>query len=140
MVAGLAAAIGAVIAGVAIWRYMDSEESPQARAYRFEVFPPEGASFAMSPAFMSVSPDGRSLAWHGPNAEGQTGVWLRSLDSLTAHMIKGAEGGVQPFWSPDGRFIAFNAAGKLKKIPVAGGLAQTLSEQSRLPEWILEPR
>ena len=43
-------------------------------------------------------------------------------------MLEGAEGGVQPFWSPDSRFLAFSADGKLKKISVSGGLAQTLAD------------
>ncbi len=32
------------------------------------------------------------------------------------------------FWSPDGRFVAFQAAGKLKKIDVSGGPAQTICD------------
>jgi Tol biopolymer transport system component len=40
----------------------------------------------------------------------------------------GTEGADNPFWSPDGRFIAFFAQGKLKRIEVSGGLAQTLYE------------
>ena len=33
-----------------------------------------------------------------------------------------------PFWSPDGRFVAFDAGGKLKKLDVSGGLPQTLCD------------
>jgi Tol biopolymer transport system component len=77
---------------------------------------------------MSVSPDGRTLAWHGPNAQGQNGIWVRPLDSLTAQMVEGGEGGVQPFWSPDSKFLAFIAGGKLKKVSVAGGFAQALAD------------
>jgi len=33
-----------------------------------------------------------------------------------------------PFWSPDGRFVAFQAGGKLKKLDVSGGLPQVLCD------------
>src|SRR5262249_38714879 len=33
-----------------------------------------------------------------------------------------------PFWSPDSRFVAFFADGKLKKIEATGGVPQTLTE------------
>ena len=40
----------------------------------------------------------------------------------------GPKGASFPFWSPDSRFLAFFAAGKLKKIDTAGGLPQVLSD------------
>ncbi|HEY4579490.1 MAG TPA: hypothetical protein VIG89_00525, partial [Candidatus Acidoferrales bacterium] len=42
----------------------------------------------------------------------------------------GTENGDQPFWSADSRFLAFFAEGRLKKIAVAGGPAQTLVENT----------
>ena len=33
-----------------------------------------------------------------------------------------------PFWSPDGRFIAYFADGKGKKIDITGGVAQVLAD------------
>jgi eukaryotic-like serine/threonine-protein kinase len=126
--AGAALVVGAGLLGVATWPSADSHSVPGARTFRFDVVPPEGAAFAMSPAFMAVSPDGRMLAWHGPNARGETGIWIRSLDSPVARMLDGARGGVQPFWSPDSRSVAFIAAGKLKRVDVSGGLAQTLAD------------
>jgi Tol biopolymer transport system component len=55
-------------------------------------------------------------------------LWVRSLDSLEAQALPGTDGGDFPFWSPDSRFIGFFAQGKLKKIDVAGGPAQTLCD------------
>ena len=42
--------------------------------------------------------------------------------------MPGTDGAAFPFWSPDGRFIAFFAAGRLKKVDVALGTPQTLAE------------
>src|SRR5205085_339187 len=46
-------------------------------------------------------------------------IWLRPLDG-DARPIPGTEGGIFPIWSPDSKFIAFFADGKLKKVDVGG--------------------
>lgn len=50
----------------------------------------------------------------------------RKLDQLEAAPLAGTEGAAYPFFSPDGRWIAFFASGKLKKISVTGGTAVSL--------------
>ena len=40
-----------------------------------------------------------------------------------------------PFWSPDGRFVAFDAGGKLKKLDVSGGPPQTLCDLPERSPW-----
>ena len=52
--------------------------------------------------------------------------WMR----LSAQSLAGTEGATYPFWSPDSRFIAFLAQGKLKKIDVSGGAPVTLCDAS----------
>jgi WD40 repeat protein len=42
--------------------------------------------------------------------------------------LAGTEGTVTFFWSPDSRYIAFQSAGRLKKIDIAGGPPQTVCE------------
>src|SRR5260370_16206429 len=51
-------------------------------------------------------------------------IWVRSLDTLEARPIPGTSGATLPFWSPDSRFIAFEAGGNLKKIEPFEGSAQ----------------
>ena len=55
-------------------------------------------------------------------------IWIRPLDRVDAQAVPGTDGAAFPFWSPDGRFIAFFAAGRLKKVDVALGTPQTLAE------------
>jgi Tol biopolymer transport system component len=55
-------------------------------------------------------------------------LWVRPLGSLAAHKIDRTEGANFPFWSPDGQFIGYFADQKLKKIPAAGGVAQTICD------------
>jgi Tol biopolymer transport system component len=95
------------------------QKPPASQAMRFEIPVPErltlGGNFALSP-------DGRKLAFIGAGADGQTRLWVRSLETLEARPLDGTEGAVSsPIWSPDGRFIAFFSQGKLKSIESAGG-------------------
>lgn len=100
-----------------------------AYATRFLVYPPEKAWFTVFdiPYPVAVSPDGRRLALVVTTG-GQTQLWLRALDSLSAEPLANTEGARNPFWSPDGRFIGFFAGGKLKKVALSGGLPSVLCD------------
>jgi len=95
-------------------------------AIRFTILPPEKTTLAFDDP--QLSPDGRRLAFLG-TTEGRTRLWVRSFDSLAARPLPGTEGAEGThFWSPDSRFLAFLTLGKLKKIDLAGGPAQTLCD------------
>src|SRR6476659_8435792 len=96
----------------------------QARTIRFFISPAEQTSFTVS----EISPDGSRMVIGVRESSGKALLWIRSLDSLTMQPLSGTEGGIYPFWSPDSRSIAFFAEGKLKKIDVSGGPAQTLCD------------
>src|SRR5207253_469247 len=89
---------------------------------RVSVLPPEKSTLGT----VTVSPDGRRLAFIATDAMGKTLLWVRPLDSLAAQPLAGTDDASYPFWSPDSRFIGFFAGGKLKKIEVTGGLASPL--------------
>jgi serine/threonine protein kinase/Tol biopolymer transport system component len=55
-------------------------------------------------------------------------LWLRSLNRLEGQTLSGTDGAGAPFWSPDSRFIAFFASGKLKKVDIFGAPPQTLAD------------
>ena len=98
------------------------------RPITFTIDPPEGVVFQhgrLAPPVLS--PDGSKLAFVGL-AEGGSGLWVRPLDSLEAENLAGTEGAEYPFWSPDSRYLAFFADGKLKKIDTTGGPPQTLCD------------
>ena len=86
---------------------------------KLNVLPPDRAAFPAQ-GLPSLSPDGGRLAFLAV-VNGKWGLWIRDLDVLDARLMPGTEGATHPFWSPDSRFLAFFAAGKLKKIEVAGG-------------------
>ena len=120
---------GALAAGMAAafwapWR----TPPPAAELVRFQI-PLNVESLT---GMANVSPDGLHLAFAARRSDGANRIWIRDLDSVGAHELTGADPGQQPtaalIWSPDSRFIAFDSGGKLKKIAIAGGLAQTLCD------------
>jgi serine/threonine-protein kinase len=75
-------------------------------------------------ASLALSADGRSLAFIGAQGEGTpTQLYIRRMDQLQATALPGTENARDPFFSPDGAWLAFFADGKLKKVSVTGGAA-----------------
>ncbi|UCF35927.1 MAG: serine/threonine-protein kinase, partial [Acidobacteriota bacterium] len=67
-----------------------------------------------------VSPDGKTIVYTG-RAKGTTQLFRRGFAENESTVIPGTEGGVSPFFSPDGRWVSFFAGGRLKKILLEGG-------------------
>jgi len=120
-VATIAAAAGLVLA---VGHFREPVEAK--RVIKLSVLPPDKAVFNPR-SIPALSPDGQRLVFVA-NLNGQNALWVRDLDSLAARPLPGTDGADHPFWSPDGRFIAFFAGGKLKKIEVAGGPALSLCD------------
>jgi len=70
---------------------------------------------------LAISPDGNLVAFSGRAGAGPVQLFIRRMDDLQEHALDGTEGGDQPFFSPDGRWIGYFAEHQLKKIPVTGG-------------------
>lgn len=124
---------------VAVVGHLRRPAAEPAGPTRFAVHPPAGAVLAAKGAAVALSPDGRTLAFvalgegaPGDDAGGKSDrrwqIFLRPLGSLEARSLPGTEGGYAPFFSPDGRWLAYFDGHELKRIPVDGGGAQTLAE------------
>jgi eukaryotic-like serine/threonine-protein kinase len=105
----------------------------EVRSTQFLVEPPGDTQFTNPYAATAISPDGRYLVF-GAGTQVTGPLWLRPLDSLSARPLRGTEGGVFPFWSPDSKSIAFFAGGKLKRSDIAGGAPQVLCDAARVFE------
>jgi serine/threonine-protein kinase len=82
-----------------------------------------------SPSTLAVSPDGNLVAFVPERrSDNVSRLYLRSLDRSDAVLLPGTDGARFPFFSPDSQWVAFFAAGKLKKIAVTGGEAITLCD------------
>ena len=86
---------------------------------------------------VALSPDGRRLAFVARDASGESHLWVRALDSFAVTPLPGTGSSSFPFWSPDGRFIAFFADGDLKKIDASGGPPQVICDapEARGGSW-----
>jgi serine/threonine-protein kinase len=76
---------------------------------------------------LALSPDGSMLAFVGEKS-GKDQLYIRRLGQLQATPLAGTDGATDPFFSPDGQWIAFFADGKLKKISITGGAAVSLGD------------
>jgi Tol biopolymer transport system component len=124
-----AAAAVLLIATVALSAWVVVLRQPPAEPQRveFSFGPPENTSFA---SFFAISPDGSKVAFVGVagGATPSRQLWVRALGSEAVQPLAGTENASDPFWSADSRFLAFHADGKLKRISISGGPAQTLAE------------
>jgi Tol biopolymer transport system component len=118
---GVAAAAVAIAVWLVLSRARPAEETPK-RVLRTSVLLPE--KLFLNNAV--ISPDGSRLVFGGSDATGKVQLWVRPLDSYTSVPLAGTEGGVLPFWSPDGKFIGFFADKKLKRIEASGGSSLVL--------------
>jgi Tol biopolymer transport system component len=75
-----------------------------------------------------LSPDGVTLAIVATGSVGKRQLWIRKLDGYGVQPLAGTDDASNPFWSPDSRFIGFFADRKLKRVPAAGGVVQTICD------------
>jgi serine/threonine-protein kinase len=79
-----------------------------------------------------ISPDGSTLVFVAYASVGTPRLVLKRLDGSAMTVLSGTEGARVPFFSPDGRWVAFWALGKLKKVPTTGGTAVVLCDATDL--------
>ena len=119
------ASLSIVLAAIAVWQYTHFR-APLAPIVRMRIEPVAGTSFDRRAPALALSPDGLTLAWSA--CDSACRLYVRSLDQLDPHQVQGTDGASAPFFSPDSRWIGFFAAGKLRKVAVAGGLPTDVAE------------
>jgi tRNA A-37 threonylcarbamoyl transferase component Bud32 len=117
------AAVAGLLAAVAIgFALRAPAATPAAPALRYDLIAPVSNSANQ----IAVSPAGDYLVTQVAGNAGN--LWLRPMDQPDGRILSGTEGGLWPFWSPDGRAVGFFADGKLKRVALRGTAPQTLAD------------
>jgi eukaryotic-like serine/threonine-protein kinase len=121
----IAAVAAAVLVATGAWATVLLRRTPLEREIRFPVATPETGA----PNVVSVSPDGRFVAFIGNTTDGKAAIWIRPMATTVARPIVTLAGlGTPLFWSPDSRYIGFLSDRKLRKVDVTGGPPQSLCD------------
>ena len=113
------AAIAALVAVMIWWR---SSRPPEQYMHFFAPLPFPARDIA-------VAPNGHTVAVVGyMEAARKNVIWIYELGLPGAKNVADSEGATYPFWSPDGRSLAFFADGRLKKVELSGGPVQTICD------------
>ena len=116
-----------LVALVALWGWLASAP-PDPQPQRFLVDMSGEANLDLrTGSAAALSPDGRRIAY-AASAASQTMLYLRPVDQIEGTRLSGTEGARNPFFSPNGQWIAFFTERELKKVSVFGGAPLTLCE------------
>jgi eukaryotic-like serine/threonine-protein kinase len=136
----IAAVVGWILAAasLAIFLLSRSQLAEARRPMTASWLPPRDIEFAsVYDGALALSPDGSQLAFlTGTDASGER-LWIRDVTTGTVRQVEGVEQPSFPFWSPDGRYIGFFSAAKLKKVALVGGPVQVLCDapEGRGASW-----
>jgi serine/threonine-protein kinase len=126
------AALATVIAAVS-FLLPGSTEPPPLRRWTITLpdsaplDPVRSGNLGVGQPALVLSPDQETLVYVA--GVGRNGMlYKRPLDGLKALPVAGTEGANNPFFSPDGQWIAFFAGRELKKVPISGGMPQLICE------------
>ncbi len=121
-----------VVSGLALWNLDTTRVTGPQPVSRFTITLPPGERFPVLQAgeggndsWLTISPDGRHLAYLA-TAGSSRQLYLRSMDSVESRLVPDTAGAANPFFSPNGQWLGFSADSKLKKVSVNGGAATTV--------------
>ena len=117
----------ALIITVALYIRATSSKGDVGAIRQFELAPPTDGRLDLQSVALLFSPDGTHIISTNV-VSGKSKLFDRPLSASSARPIEGTEGASDPFFSPDGKWLAYFANGLLKKVPLTGGAAETICE------------
>jgi serine/threonine-protein kinase len=132
LAAGVGLLIGAGIATV-VWMAL-SPGLEQRPVQRFVFTLPAGQQLPMeSGTLVAISPDGQTLVYRA-RENGVFGLYRRALSETVATPIAGTAGAApEPFFSPDGQWLAFEVGTTVMKVLLTGGQPVEIAEVGQAP-------
>jgi serine/threonine-protein kinase len=116
-----------IILGVTVvllaWSRWRTTESPVTQVMRFPISLPITSPLVGGASTVAISPDGKYFVYLAFSS-GTQKLFLRPIDRFTAQPMTGTDGATDPFFSPDGQWVAFYADGRVKKVSIFGGSPQ----------------
>ncbi|HET9385465.1 MAG TPA: protein kinase [Gemmatimonadales bacterium] len=128
--AAAAAVVASIGVGGAVWMMARPAPAPTAAIARLAMTLPDDqrvGGLGLDQLALAVSPRGTLVAYVAVMS-GREQLYVRAIDAVESKALAGTEQATNPFFSPDGQWIGFFSQGKLKKVSVAAGTIQTLSD------------
>lgn len=127
-----ALAILFAIAFIAAIVFRPSVKTANSPVMRFPINLPLKTPLSIGAATLAISPDGRNMVYlagsqtYTPVRSTSAMLYRRALDDLDPKVVPGSEGASDPFFSPDGEWIAYYSSGKIKRVSIYGGAPQEI--------------
>ncbi len=116
--AALLAALGLAVLVLGLLRLRETGPAGLRDVARTSIALPHGHALVAGP---EISRDGKRIAFVSTDGLSRPQLYTRRLDEAELRLLAGTEEADMPFFSPDGRWIAFYGRGGLWKIRVDGG-------------------
>jgi Tol biopolymer transport system component len=113
-----------LIAGAGLGRFALAPTPPARPTFEFDVTLP---GHAVDTGSFALSPDGTRLALVTRDQGGERRLAIRDMDTVEVRVLQGTSGALYPFWSPDGREIAFFSGNQLNRIALDGAAARPIA-------------
>jgi eukaryotic-like serine/threonine-protein kinase len=136
-VTGAAVGVAVLSLAFAVWAWRRGAGTTAPVTRNIILLGDSTAPFTAAPS-LALSPDGTTLVYRN-GAPGQ-GLWVKRRDLLQPVSLPGTDRATNPAFSPDGKWIAFVADGKLRKVGIAGGPVSIIADSAAAgyggPAWL----
>ncbi len=119
----LLAAAAVAVAALAVPAYSYFQESVDSPETRYRLWSTPSDDTAHQDGYFALSADGTQIVYRGDEdgANDPNALYVGRVGGTTYRRLPGTEEPTQPFWSPDGRYVAFLANNRLQRVEASGG-------------------